>query len=96
MSDYTRVKYVLWYREHADELPSRGLAVTEDDELVGYMPEKTCEMKDCGDYQPNHEFKRVACTACGAMHWEHPNMLLPRMKYCPWCGAEVTGWRGCE
>ena len=50
-------------------------------------------MVDHGDYQPHHEFKRLACTACGGMHWEQPQKTMLRMRYCPWCGAVVTGWR---
>lgn len=52
-----------------------------------------CEMVDHGDYQPHHEFKRLACTACGGMHWEQPMKTMARMRFCPWCGAVVTGWR---
>ena len=56
-------------------------------------PAKECEMVDHGDYQPHHEFKRLACTACGGMHWEQPMETMTRMRFCPWCGAVVTGWR---
>ena len=63
--------------------------------MVTMAPERheTCEMEDHGNYQPHHEFKRLACTACGGMHWEQPMETMTRMRFCPWCGAEVTGWR---
>ena len=62
---------------------------------VTVSPERSeeCEMVDHGDYQPHHEFKRLACKVCGGMHCEQPMETMTRMRYCPWCGARVTGWR---
>ncbi len=62
----------------------------EVEHLADLIDRPTCSMVDIGDYQPKHRFKRMACSECGAMHWEQPQKTLPRMRYCPWCGREVV------
>lgn len=57
--------------------------------LADLIDRKTCQMIDRGDYMPHHEFRRKACTSCGAIHWEQPNDRLA-FRYCPHCGAEVV------
>ena len=49
-------------------------------------------MEDLGTYMPRHEFRRMSCKACGAVHWEQPQRTLPAFQYCPRCGRKVDRW----
>lgn len=51
-----------------------------------------CTMEDLGTYMPRHEFRRMSCKACGAVHWEQPQRTLPAFQYCPRCGRKVERW----
>lgn len=51
-----------------------------------------CTMEDLGTYIPRHEFRRMSCKACGAVHWEQPQRTLPAFQFCPRCGRKVERW----
>ena len=59
------------------------------DRMCDLIDRPTCVMDDLGNFTPHHDFKRMVCSVCGAMHWEQPQETL-RMRYCPWCGREVV------
>lgn len=51
----------------------------------------TARRIDRGTFVPGHEFRRVCCSECGAMHWESRQKTLA-FRYCPQCAALFTGW----
>lgn len=51
----------------------------------------TASRVDRGTFVPRHEFRRVACSQCGAMHWE-PRQRALAFRFCPRCGALFTGF----
>lgn len=51
-----------------------------------------CTMEDLGTYMLRHEFRRMSCKACGAVHWEQPQRTLPAFQFCPRCGRKVGRW----
>ena len=73
-----------------EDLKEALAALLDEDKPEGVSG--TCNMKDCGAYQPRHEFRRLACTECGGLHWENDKKTLPKMRYCPWCGKRVGKW----
>lgn len=85
-----------WWQRLQDIVLGEGIVYIPKPEqlfwrLSDLIDRPTCRMEDRGRFMPGHEFERMACGECGAMHWEQPHRRLPRMRFCPWCGAEVAG-----
>ena len=92
--DGSPAKYIYGGTESYDQMLVRVLRqiVGRGDlfeRLADLIDRPTCVMDDLGNFTPHHDFKRMACSKCGAMHWEQPQETL-RMRYCPWCGREVV------
>lgn len=51
----------------------------------------TARRVDHGTFVPHHEFRRIACSGCGGMHWE-PRQRALAFRFCPRCGALFTGF----
>ena len=51
----------------------------------------TARRVDHGTFVPHHELRRIACSGCGAMHWE-PRQKSLSFRFCPHCAALFTGF----